>query len=79
MLMRRVEIRGSVATATGLSALYIKNECKEVDFDIITRTMAAFIYLLSCLLRPASISGCTSSESSYIWLAIKPVLPPLDA
>lgn len=41
--------------------------------------MATFIYLLSCLLRPVSISGCTSSESSYIWLAIKSVLPPLDA
>lgn len=77
MLIWHVEIAGSVALACYLCGVWIKS--KVAYFDIIIRTMAVFIYLLSCLLRPVSISGCTSSESSYIWLAIKLVLPPLDA
>lgn len=75
MLVCCVEITGRVARG----AAHVEPKCKEVHSDIIIRTMAVFIYLLSCLLRPVSISGCTSSESSYIWLAIKLVLPPLDA
>jgi hypothetical protein len=50
-----------------------------VYFDIIVIGVAIVIYLLSALLRPVSISGVVSSESSYIWLAIKLALPPLDA
>lgn len=77
MLISHVEI-----TSIALAVICVEcglRICVEVYFDTIIRIMAVFIYLLSCLLRPVSISGCTSSESSYIWLAIKLVLPPLDA
>lgn len=79
MLISHVEITGSIALAVVSVVRGLRVKCKEVYFDIIIGTMAAFIYLPSYLLRPVSISGCTSSESSYIWLAIKLVLPPLDA